>query len=83
MRVTSVIAAIAALVFSAASALALDSSMTVSSPLSADALWKKVGDFCGMTAWNPAVEKCVLSADGKQRTLSFFGLLWYRCRDLG
>jgi hypothetical protein len=45
----------------------------VPSPLSPDALWKKVGDFCGMTAWNPAVEKCVLSADGKQRTLSFFG----------
>jgi dienelactone hydrolase len=74
MRVTSVIAAIAALVFSAASALALDSSMTVSSPLSADALWKKVGDFCGISSWNPAVEKCVLSTDGKQRTVSFFGV---------
>jgi hypothetical protein len=83
MRMKSAIAAMAALIVSTASALALESSMTVPSPLSPDALWKKVGDFCGMTAWNPAVEKCVLSADGKQRTLSFFGLLWYRCRDLG
>jgi hypothetical protein len=73
MRMKSAIAAMAALIVSTASALALESSMTVPSPLSPDALWKKVGDFCGMTAWNPAVEKCVLSADGKQRTLSFFG----------
>ena len=82
MRMKSAIAAMAALVVSATSALALDSSMTVPSPLSPDALWKKVGDFCGMTSWNPAVEKCVLSADGKRRTIVPF---WrrYRCRDVG
>jgi Polyketide cyclase / dehydrase and lipid transport len=74
MRVTSAIAAIVALVLSAVSALALDSSITVSSPLSPDALWEKVGDFCGISLWNPAVEKCDLSADGKQRTVSFFGV---------
>jgi polyketide cyclase/dehydrase/lipid transport protein len=39
------------------------------SSMSPDALWKKVGDFCGIAAWHPAIEKCVLSADGKQRTL--------------
>jgi dienelactone hydrolase len=73
MRMNSAIAAMAVLFVSPVSALALESSMTVSSPLSPDALWKKVGDFCGMTAWNPAVEKCVLSADGKQRTIFLFG----------
>jgi len=73
MRMKSAIAAMAALVVSAASPLALDSSMTVSSPLSADALWMKVGDFCGMSLWNPAVENCLLSADGKRRTLVLFG----------
>jgi dienelactone hydrolase len=73
MRPNSVIAAIAALVVSTASAFSLESTMTVSSPLSADELWKKVGDFCGMTAWSPFVENCFLSEDGKQRTTVFFG----------
>ena len=41
--------------------------------MSADALWKKVGDFCGIASWVGAIEKCVLSADGKQRTLSLKG----------
>jgi hypothetical protein len=66
-------AATAALVLSTASALALDSSVTMPSSMSPDALWKKVGDFCGISAWHPAIEKCVLSADGKQRTLSLKG----------
>jgi hypothetical protein len=26
-----------------------------------------------MSAWDPAVERCDLSADGKQRTILFFG----------
>jgi hypothetical protein len=73
MRMNSAIAAMAVLIVSTVSALALESSMTVPSPLSPDALWKKVGDFCGMTSWNPVVEKCVLSADGKQRTIFLFG----------
>jgi hypothetical protein len=73
MRMKSVIAATVALVVSATSVLALDSSMTVSSPLSPDALWMKVGDFCGMSLWNPAIENCLLSADGKRRTLVLFG----------
>ena len=45
----------------------------MTSSMSADALWKKVGDFCGIASWHPAFEKCVLSADGKQRTLSLKG----------
>jgi hypothetical protein len=72
MRYTAC-AAMIALGFSTASAFALDSSVTMTSSLSTDALWKKVGDFCGIATWHPAVEKCVLSADGKQRTLSLKG----------
>jgi hypothetical protein len=58
---------------STASASALESSVTMTSSMSPDALWKKVGDFCGIATWHPAIEKCVLSADGKQRTLSVKG----------
>jgi hypothetical protein len=58
---------------STASAFALDSSVTMTSSLSPEALWKKVGNFCGIASWHPAIEKCVLSPDGKQRTLSLKG----------
>jgi len=63
-------AVIVVLGLSTASAFALDSNVTMTSSMSADALWKKVGDFCGIAAWSPGIVKCVLSADGKQRTLS-------------
>jgi hypothetical protein len=54
-------------------AFALDSSTTMTSSMSPDALWKKVGGFCGIGDWHPAIEKCVLSSDGKERTLSLKG----------
>jgi hypothetical protein len=54
-------------------ASAIESSIKGSSTASADAVWAKVGDFCGIGKWHPAIEKCVLSADGKQRTLSLKG----------
>jgi hypothetical protein len=63
-------AVIVVLGLSTASAFAADSNVTMTSSMSADALWKKVGDFCGIAAWSPRIVKCVLSADGKQRTLS-------------
>lgn len=72
MRYTA-LAAMVALGISTAPAFALDSSVTMTSSTSADALWKKVGNFCGIAAWHPGIEKCVLSADGKQRTLSLKG----------
>lgn len=72
MRYTA-LAAMAAFGISTTAALALDSSVTMTSSMSTDALWKKVGDFCGIASWHPAIEKCVLSADGKQRTLSLKG----------
>ena len=38
-------------------------------PAPAEWLWKKIGDFCGIENWIPAVEKCVLSKGGKERTV--------------
>lgn len=73
MRTTLPLAAIAAVIVSTTAAFALDSSVTTPSSLSPDALWKKVGDFCGIASWHPALEKCALSADGKQRTLTLKG----------
>jgi dienelactone hydrolase len=70
VSLTSVLPAIAALLVSTASALALQSSMTVSSSLPPSALWKMVGDFCGIPLWHPWVHKCALSADGNQRTIT-------------
>ena len=73
MRLASFAAASTVFFVSCLSAHALDSSITAASTLAPDALWKKVGDFCGIGNWHPAVEKCALSADGKQRTLSLKG----------
>jgi dienelactone hydrolase len=63
----------ALLVVATTSTLALESRLTATSTLSADELWTKIGEFCGMPSWHPAVERCDLSADGKVRTLRFFG----------
>ncbi len=70
MRLTLPLAATAAIIVSTSSALAVDSTLITPSSMSPEALWQKVGDFCGIGSWHPAVEKCSLSADGKQRTLS-------------
>jgi hypothetical protein len=72
-RIKTAVAAGAALMMSALAAHALESSAKASSKLSADAMWAKIGDFCGIGKWHPAVEKCELSADGKTRTLSLKG----------
>ena len=61
------------LVLAAVPASALESSIKGSSTASADAVWTKIGDFCGIAKWHPAIEKCVLSTDGKERTLSLKG----------
>ncbi|MBV8577270.1 MAG: SRPBCC family protein [Acetobacteraceae bacterium] len=68
-KFTLPIAATAALAVSTSSALALDSIVNKQSSMSADAVWKKIGDFCGIQNWIPAVEKCVLSKGGKERTV--------------
>jgi hypothetical protein len=58
---------------SSVAAQAVESKLRQPSTLSVDALWEKVGDFCGISKWHPAVEKCELSNDGKTRTLSLKG----------
>ncbi len=72
MRYTAIVS-LAALGISTTAVHALDSTVIMMSSLSTEELWKKVGDFCGIAAWHPAFEKCVLSPDGKQRTLSLKG----------
>ena len=48
MRKILPFAAVSALFLCGAPAFALESSLTMSSTLSPDALWKKIGDFCGI-----------------------------------
>ncbi|QXX73377.1 SRPBCC family protein [Methylovirgula sp. HY1] len=66
-------ASTAALLLSCLSAAALESRYEAPSAESAAAVWKKVGGFCGIANWHPAIAKCVLSKDGKDRTLSLKG----------
>jgi len=73
MQVRTAVAAGAALLMSGLAAHAIDTSSKASSKLSADVMWAKIGDFCGIGKWHPALEKCELSADGKTRSLSLKG----------
>lgn len=63
----------AALLLSCLPAAALESSYKASSTASAADVWTKIGDFCGIANWHPAVAKCDLSADKKERTLTLKG----------
>jgi hypothetical protein len=54
----------------AAEANALESSAQKVTTESVASVWKRVGNFCGISAWDPSVAKCELSADGKQRTMT-------------
>ena len=74
MRLPLALSAMAALVVSMASAPALESSMSAPSSLSADELWRKVGDFCAMPSWHPRVARCDLGADGRTRTVRYYGI---------
>ncbi|HXZ15822.1 MAG TPA: SRPBCC family protein [Roseiarcus sp.] len=49
-------------------ALAVDSSYTAASQSPPDAVWAKLGDFCGIAKFLPGIT-CTLSDDGKVRTL--------------
>ena len=57
----------------ATSAQALESKASKPTSQPVDAVWKKVGDFCGIANWHPAIAKCDLSADKKERTLTLKG----------
>ena len=67
------VVAAAAFIVSTVSAFALESNVTVKSSMPPDTVWKKIGDFCGIKSWIPAVSGCVISPDGKQRTVSLKG----------
>src|SRR5262249_54471379 len=73
MGIRTAVVAGATPLLSGLTAPAPESSAQAASKLSAGALWAKIGDFCGISKWHPAVEKCELSADGKTRTLSLKG----------
>ena len=73
MRIRTAVAAGAAVLMSGLSAHALETHAKATSKLSADALWAKIGDFCGIAKWHPAVDGCQLSADGKTRTVGIKG----------
>lgn len=70
MRMYLPFAAGAALILCGSQAFALESSVTAASTLSPDALWQKVGDFCGIAAWHPAIASCQLTDGGKRRILT-------------
>lgn len=63
------------IVVCATPALALEAKKQVKVDASPDAAWAAIGEFCDISAWHPAVEKCELSeTDGKTiRTLSLKG----------
>ena len=65
----------AASFYFAAPAFALDVKKTVDVPASPEAVWKTIGDFCGIVNWHPAIGKCEISKkDGATfRTLSLKG----------
>ena len=54
-------------------ALEVTKSTTIAAP--PEAVWKTVGEFCGIGDWHPVIEKCELSEKGgkKIRTLSLKG----------
>jgi carbon monoxide dehydrogenase subunit G len=61
ITLTSTFAAMGLLVGSAA-ALEVASSATVAG--TPDAVWQKIGDFCAIQTWHPAVSKCEQSEEG-------------------
>jgi hypothetical protein len=73
MRVSYGSLAALGLILAATSAQAVESKVSKTSTQSVDAVWAKIGDFCGIGQWHPAVAKCELSADKKERTLTLKG----------
>jgi hypothetical protein len=60
-------------VASSVQAAEIKSSDSKTTSQSVDAVWTKIGDFCGIANWHPAIAKCDLSADKKDRTLTLKG----------
>ena len=74
MRVTFLASLLSVgLCLTATAAQVIESNASRTTPESVDAVWRKIGDFCGIANWHPAVAKCELSADKKGRTLTLKG----------
>jgi hypothetical protein len=73
MRVSYQAAVALGLILAASAAQAIESKASKTSTASVDAVWTKIGDFCGIAQWHPAIANCVLSADKKDRTLTLKG----------
>jgi hypothetical protein len=73
MRVSYQAALALGLILAASAAQAIESKASKASTASVDAVWTKIGDFCGIAQWHPAIANCVLSADKKDRTLTLKG----------
>src|SRR5579863_360850 len=72
VRYRSVIVALGLFAVTTA-AQAVESRASRTTSQSVDAVWQKIGDFCGIGQWHPAIAKCDLSADKKDRTLTLKG----------
>lgn len=72
-KLVTLAAACAAVIGFALPAAAIESHYKAASSESVAAVWKKIGNFCGIADWHPAVGKCDLSSDGKERTLTLKG----------
>jgi len=57
----------------ATAAQAVESRAFRTTSQSVDAVWQKIGDFCGIAQWHPAIAGCQLSADKMDRTLTLKG----------
>jgi hypothetical protein len=75
MRFARFLVAVAAASLMAGSALAAEVSKQLDVAATPDKAWAAVGEFCGISDWHPAVEKCELSNQGKDtiRTLTLKG----------
>jgi len=70
MGIRTAVAAGAALLLSGLTAQALESSAKAASKLSPDAMWAKVGDFCGIAKWHPTPPWYVVLGSASSRQLS-------------
>lgn len=75
MKVARILVAAMAASVLAGSAWAAEVSKQLDVAVTPDKAWAAVGDFCGIGDWHPAIEKCELSNQGKDklRTLTLKG----------
>jgi len=70
MKEAIVLAGSVGLLLMTAEVNAVESLVRKASTESVATVWKRVGDFCGVSTWDPSVAKCELSSDGQRRTMT-------------